>query len=189
MLTVQQARTHGSATRRRGAALPGPCSGFVGQARRGATWGTGPASIQPPARASAQLVGPVIRGTAPGAARRRTGAARQHDVLYETRSVCAWSHRAACGAAHSNGKVECLGRSRGGICSKSGEHAHEPFCGPLGSTLGIIDPPPWDKAIYARRDQVENLFSRLKDWSRIALRHDKTRRRWMGLRPSGRHGH
>jgi hypothetical protein len=28
---------------------------------------------------------------------------------------------------------------------------------------------------------VENLFSRLKDWARIALRRDKTRRSWMGF--------
>ena len=47
--------------------------------------------------------------------------------------------------------------------------------------LGMVDPPPWDKAIYARRHHVENLFSKLKDWGRIALRRDKTRRSWMGF--------
>jgi len=45
----------------------------------------------------------------------------------------------------------------------------------------MIDPPPWDKTIYARRHHIENLFSRLKDWGRIALRRDKTRRSWMGF--------
>ena len=33
----------------------------------------------------------------------------------------------------------------------------------------------------ARRHHVENLFSKLKDWNRIALRRDKTRRSWMGF--------
>ncbi len=47
--------------------------------------------------------------------------------------------------------------------------------------LGMADPPPWDKAIYARRHQVETLFSKLKGWSRIALRRDKTRQSWMGF--------
>ena len=41
---------------------------------------------------------------------------------------------------------------------------------------GMLNPPPWDKAIYARRHHVENTFSRLKDYARIALRRDKTRR-------------
>ena len=47
--------------------------------------------------------------------------------------------------------------------------------------LGMVDPPPWDRAIYARRHHVKNLFSKLKDWGRIALRRDKTRRSWMGF--------
>jgi transposase len=46
---------------------------------------------------------------------------------------------------------------------------------------GMLNPPPWDKAIYARRHQIENVFSRLKDQVRIALRRDKTRRSWMGF--------
>jgi transposase len=46
---------------------------------------------------------------------------------------------------------------------------------------GMADPPPWDKAIYARRHLIENRFSSLKDWARIALRRDKTRRSWMGF--------
>lgn len=40
---------------------------------------------------------------------------------------------------------------------------------------GMIDPPAWDPTLYAKRHHVENLFSRLKDWVRIALRRDKTR--------------
>jgi len=50
---------------------------------------------------------------------------------------------------------------------------------PLGSTLGMVDPRPWDKLIYARRHHVENLFSRLKDWGRIAFRRDQTPERTM----------
>jgi transposase len=46
---------------------------------------------------------------------------------------------------------------------------------------GMLNPPPWDKAIYARRHHVENIFSRLKDDVRVALRRDKTRRSWMGF--------
>ena len=46
--------------------------------------------------------------------------------------------------------------------------------------LGMVDPPPWDKAIYAQRHHVGNLFSKLKHRGRIAVRRDKTRRSWMG---------
>jgi len=46
---------------------------------------------------------------------------------------------------------------------------------------GMRHPPPWDKAIYAQRHHIGNLFSRLKDAARIALRRDKTRRSWMGF--------
>ena len=46
---------------------------------------------------------------------------------------------------------------------------------------GMVDPPAWDPALYARRHHIENLFSRLKDFARIALRRDKTRRSWMGF--------
>lgn len=46
---------------------------------------------------------------------------------------------------------------------------------------GMINPPAWNPNLYARRHHVENLFSRLKDWVRIALRRDKTRQSWMGF--------
>lgn len=46
---------------------------------------------------------------------------------------------------------------------------------------GMVDPPPHDAGLYARRHRVENLFSRLKDSARLALRRDKTRRSWMGF--------
>jgi len=46
---------------------------------------------------------------------------------------------------------------------------------------GMLNPPPWDKVIYARRHHIENVFSRLKDQARIALRRDKTRRSWVGF--------
>ena len=36
-------------------------------------------------------------------------------------------------------------------------------------------------ATLMRRMGIENLFSRLKDFARIALRRDKTRRSWMGF--------
>jgi transposase len=46
---------------------------------------------------------------------------------------------------------------------------------------GMRNPPPWNKTLYARRHHIENVFSRLKDQARIALRRDKTRRSWMGF--------
>lgn len=46
---------------------------------------------------------------------------------------------------------------------------------------GMVDPPAWDPKLYARRHRIENLFSSLKDWARIAFRRDKTRSSWMGF--------
>jgi transposase len=46
---------------------------------------------------------------------------------------------------------------------------------------GMIDPPDWDPTLCARRHPVENLFSSLKDWVRLAFRRDKTRRSWTGF--------
>ena len=45
----------------------------------------------------------------------------------------------------------------------------------------MLNPPPWDTAIYADRHLVKNVFSRFKDFGRIALRRDKTRRSWLGF--------
>jgi hypothetical protein len=45
----------------------------------------------------------------------------------------------------------------------------------------MAEPPPWDKAIHARRHLLENGLANLKDRARIALRRDKTRRSWMGF--------
>jgi len=153
------------------------------------------------------------------------------DGLVLLDSTTCKAHRAASGAARSNARAECLGRSRGGLCSKlhacadgagrilrliasPGQHSdlrHAPALvsgipardaalerGSISTKLraafaadgravhtpskrGMVDPPPWDKAIYARRHHVENLFSKLKDCDRIALRRDKTRRNWMGF--------
>ncbi len=41
--------------------------------------------------------------------------------------------------------------------------------------------PEWDPKLYAKRHHVENPFSSLKDWARIALRRDKMCRSWMGF--------
>jgi transposase len=45
----------------------------------------------------------------------------------------------------------------------------------------MVDPPDWDPTLYARCHHVENLFSSLKDWVRLAFRRDKTRRSWTGF--------
>ena len=78
----------------------------------------------------------------------------------------------ACDAALDRGYVSA--RLRAALLSE-GCTVHTP------PKLGMVDPPPWDKTIYARRHHVENAFSRLKDWSRIALRGDETRQSWMGF--------
>ena len=46
---------------------------------------------------------------------------------------------------------------------------------------GMIDPPAWNPALHAKPRHVKNLFSRLKDFARIALRRDKIRCRWVGF--------
>jgi len=46
---------------------------------------------------------------------------------------------------------------------------------------GMVDPPACNPELYAWHHHVENLFSSLKAWFRIALRRDKTHRSWMGF--------
>jgi len=41
------------------------------------------------------------------------------------------------------------------------------------STKSRKVPIPHDKARYRRRHKVENMFGRLKDWRRIAMRYDR----------------
>ena len=33
---------------------------------------------------------------------------------------------------------------------------------------------PYDKSLYRQRHRIENAFSRLKDWRRIAMRYDRS---------------
>ena len=47
--------------------------------------------------------------------------------------------------------------------------------------LAMVDPPSWDKAIYARRHHVENLFSKLKDWGTHHTPARQTRQNWVGF--------
>ena len=47
--------------------------------------------------------------------------------------------------------------------------------------LGVVNPLPCGKTIYARRHHVENPFLKLKDWSRIALQRYETRQSWLGV--------
>ena len=35
------------------------------------------------------------------------------------------------------------------------------------------NPMPYDKTLYKQRHKVENMFGRLKDWRRIAMRYDR----------------
>lgn len=34
-------------------------------------------------------------------------------------------------------------------------------------------PVPYDKELYKQRHKIENMFGRLKDWRRIAMRYDR----------------
>jgi len=36
-----------------------------------------------------------------------------------------------------------------------------------------VEPIAWDPELYVQRHRVENLFARLKDWRRVAMRHDR----------------
>jgi putative transposase len=38
---------------------------------------------------------------------------------------------------------------------------------------------PFDREVYKRRNLIERLFSRLKDWRRIATRYDKLARNFL----------
>lgn len=78
----------------------------------------------------------------------------------------------ACNAALDRGYVSAKLRA---AFTAAGCAVHTP------PKRGMIDPPAWNPTLYAKRHHVENLFSRLKDWVRIALRRDKTRRSWMGF--------
>jgi transposase len=78
----------------------------------------------------------------------------------------------ACDAALDRGYVSAALRA---AFAANGCAVHTP------PKRGMVDPPDWDPKLYARRHHVENLFSRLKDWVRIALRRDKTRRSWIGF--------
>lgn len=35
------------------------------------------------------------------------------------------------------------------------------------------EPPAYDKDLYKQRHKVENMFAKLKDWRRIAMRYDR----------------
>jgi len=36
-----------------------------------------------------------------------------------------------------------------------------------------VEPVDWDPGLYMQRHRIENFFGRLKDWRRIATRHDR----------------
>jgi len=36
-----------------------------------------------------------------------------------------------------------------------------------------VEPIAWDPELYRKRHRIENLFARLKDWRRVAMRHDR----------------
>ena len=35
------------------------------------------------------------------------------------------------------------------------------------------EPVPYDKELYKQRHKIENMFGRIKDWRRIAMRYDR----------------
>jgi transposase len=46
---------------------------------------------------------------------------------------------------------------------------------------GMVNPPAWNKKLYAKRHLIENFFCRLKDNARLALRRDKTRQSFISF--------
>lgn len=43
------------------------------------------------------------------------------------------------------------------------------------------DPAPHDREKYRWRNQIERLFNKLKNWRRVATRHDKTADSYLGF--------
>ncbi|MCO7728910.1 transposase [Brucella intermedia] len=43
------------------------------------------------------------------------------------------------------------------------------------------EPIPHGKAKYKRRNQIERLFNKLKNWRRVATRYDKTKESYLGF--------
>jgi transposase len=41
------------------------------------------------------------------------------------------------------------------------------------STRSRKVPIPYDKALYCQRHRIENVFGRIKDWRRVAMRYDR----------------
>ncbi|RKJ96070.1 IS5 family transposase [Pseudoroseomonas wenyumeiae] len=78
----------------------------------------------------------------------------------------------ACNAALDRGYVSAALRA---AFAAEGCTVHTP------PKRGMVDPPDWDPTLYAQRHHIENLFSSLKDWVRLAFRRDKTRRSWTGF--------
>jgi transposase len=51
------------------------------------------------------------------------------------------------------------------------EHGIEPCIPPKRNRKHAI--PPFDARLYKQRHKIENMFGRLKDWRRIAMRYDR----------------
>ena len=58
-------------------------------------------------------------------------------------------------------------------------HAEQGAKAVIPSTLSRRQPIPYSKAIYRQRNLIERMFSRLKDFRRIATRYDKLARNFL----------
>src|SRR5215212_730702 len=98
------------------------------------------------------------------------------------------AQRFASGARGSG--EEDLGRSRGGLTTKIhvlADRRGRPLCVEHGIEVVIPSkrnrrvPIPHDRVRYRTRHRIENLFCRIKDYTRIVLRKDKTSRSYAGF--------
>ena len=62
------------------------------------------------------------------------------------------------------------GYDSNGLRDALGERGIKPCIPPTKNRKEAID---YDKALYKQRHKIENMFAKLKDWRRIAMRYDR----------------
>jgi len=50
--------------------------------------------------------------------------------------------------------------------------------------LSLVSRPEYDKMLYKQRHKIENIFGKIKDWRRIALRYDRCAHTFFSVRCS-----
>jgi transposase len=109
-----------------------------------------------------------------------------HLVAADARNVLTWSLTAGQAGDAPQGRqlIEALGPHHGGGVALLMDSAYQDNATrELALSVGLtpVVPPnpqrsqPWayDKKLYRRRNQIERLFRRIKDWRRVFTRYDK----------------